>query len=319
MSQSISDISDLSLNSPIQPLNDVLLAPFGVQVDIKRDDLIDPLISGNKWRKLTGHVASLSNQQQPHLVTMGGVWSNHVHATARLCALNNWQCTAIIRGPEPSQLTPMLTDIQHWNSGIKFISREDYRQLRTASEASDDEMIQQLTGIRDAYFIPEGGNHSASLEGFKTLAEQLAPDYHAIYMAVGTGTSLAGVLSHYRNPETQFHGILALQAGDSQAVTIEQLTGEHHDRLHLNADCTFGGFAKTTQALNEFIYRVWQATGLITEPVYTAKALYALYQDVQRGLYPEDSRLLFIHTGGLQGLRGYQDRRLQELCRQAGF
>ena len=274
-------------------------------VDVKREDLIHPTLSGNKYRKLHGHLDHLRQSNLGGVVTMGGPWSNHLHACSWLCHQLKIPCVLLVRGHAPEQYSAMLTDAMRWGAQIEFVPRQLYRELRLAYEAGDTSSL--LQSWPDYYFIPEGGRHLESGAGFKALAEELQHDYDAVYMAVGTATSIAGLMRHWSNCETEFHGVLAVDAIVSQSETIELLAGDVEGQYKLRDEFIFGGYARTTEELNDFIQQTYTDLALPLEPVYTAKAFYGLVSDIKANRHPVDSRLLFIHSGGLQGLRGFDD------------
>ena len=292
-----------------------------IHVDIKRDDLIDPIISGNKYRKLKAHLLDFRAQDYAGIVTMGGPWSNHVHALAKCCFDQGIPLTCIIRGPEPKQYSQMLRDVMNWQAELVFISRTDYRQLRESYRSTSSAHI--LNDYADYYFIPEGGFGSQALAGCRDIAaeitEHITEQYDYLYLAVGTGTTMAGLLAAESSGAKEIIGVCALDAGDSHKSTIKKLAVQNQTDWQLCRDFIGSGFAKSSEDLEDFMWQVYQDTGVITEPVYTAKALYALYQHVREDRFKPETRLLFLHTGGLQGLRGFNSDICQKLAAAAGF
>ena len=293
------------LPSPLETLSNHSLLKNNIAVDVKRDDLIHPTLSGNKYRKLKGHIKKYSSTDYEGIITMGGAWSNHLHATGWVCNQLGISLQVIVRGPEPKHLSDTLSDIQAWGSEIEFVSRAEYRQLRECYETQSKDVPPCLAKRPNHYFIPEGGRHKQSLEGMAELASELEHTYDAVYMAVGTATTLASLIAHWHNPATIFNGILAIDAEASQLQTLNLIAPDNSNPLLLRKDYLFGGYAKCSAELSEFIIATQQTYGLILEPVYTAKAFYALTEDVNSGRIKPNSRILFIHSGGLQGLRGF--------------
>ena len=307
--------SSLTLNIP-SPLESFTFSEFDTKaphIDIKRDDLIHGTLSGNKLRKLAGHLSNLQSEQMCGLLTMGGPWSNHLHACGWLCYQLDIPMVALVRGEQPDTLSNMLSDLRNWGIELRFISRGEYRHLRRYYESSSVDMPEIFAEFSDYYFIPEGGRGPLAIDGLSELAAEVNHDYDAVYVGVGTATTLAGLVAHWSNPETHFYGVLAVDAMQSQMQTIEQLAGEFRNRVTLLSEFTFGGFAKITPDLAQFMADIYQHTGLPLEPVYTAKALYAMRSHINEGRYDEQAKILFIHTGGLQGLRGYDNRQLEPL------
>lgn len=310
---------NVSVPSPVQNLNDPLLESYGITVDVKRDDLIHPVISGNKYRKLAGHLAQINKTPGQGVVTMGGPWSNHLHATAWLCAAKNWPCTVLVRGHKPKRLSAMLTDLETWGTNIVFISRADYRELREAYEAGHHSQTPLMAPYQSCYFIPEGGYHMNARSGINSLIDELEQEYDAVYLGIGTATTLGGLVAGWKESKTHFWGIQAVDATESQKANINRLAPNSICKFSLTPDYQFGGFARTTEQLIEFMCQCYKRTELVLEPIYTAKAMFALYEHIQQGMYSNGQRLLFIHTGGLQGLRGYEDDRLKTLATVAGY
>jgi 1-aminocyclopropane-1-carboxylate deaminase len=250
---------------------------------------------------------------------MGGVWSNHIHACAYWARTLGLACTVLLRGPNPKQPNQLLQDLAQWGTEIRFLTRNDYRALRLAYEHDQLDSISHLKDFHGYLFIPEGGCHPLAQSGIRQLAEEIQGSYKAVYIAVGTGTTVGGLISSWPNDDCHFYGIQAVTATASQERIIHSFLQHETVRLTLCADYQFGGFARVNDELIDFMLAIYAKTGLITEPVYTAKTLFALYDHIKQGIHQAGDRLLFIHTGGLQGLRGFQQTRLNALCSSAGF
>ncbi|MDE2427776.1 MAG: pyridoxal-phosphate dependent enzyme [Burkholderiales bacterium] len=270
---------------------------------IKRDDLLHPLVSGNKFRKLKYPLLALRGQQ-PHLVTMGGPWSNHLHALAHAAALHGYAATALVRG-HVGMHSATLDDCRQSGMQVHFVTHEAYRLLR------DDPLqwrqhIAQLT--EQHVWLPEGGSAPEALHGVAEIVRELPLTPDIIAVACGTGATLAGLLAGLRG-QAQVIGVAAfknagylhqeiarlLQQADYPAYDNYQLLTEHHH----------GGYAKTSPALARFCQQFTDETGIPLEPVYTGKMLFALSQLWFAGAIPRQARVVAIHTGGLQGARGF--------------
>jgi len=311
---------NLNLPSPLKPLQDPYLEPFQVSIDVKHDELIDPLISGNKFRKLKCIIADYSEQDHQGIVSMGGAWSNHLHALSKVCFELEIPFIALVRGSEPERYSGTLQDIKSWGAKVAFINSADYRTLRLAYE--HDKLGQHpLCAVwKNKLFIPEGGYGLASLQGLQELVDEIPTEYDYIYVGVGTGTTLAGLATALGgNSDTKLVGVAAVDARKSQEENVHKLISNSVSNWQLDTDHCFNGFAKVNEQLIDFMDGIYSRSGLITEPIYTAKTLYALYEHIQQGNIASKSKVLFIHTGGLQGLRGYDEPRLVNLCRKAGF
>ena len=309
----------LAIPSPIQSLDLTCFKQKNIQVEIKRDDVIDPIISGNKFRKLQGHLADYQRGDFSGFISMGGPWSNHLHALAKVCYDSKLPLVCLIRGPEPKTYSQALVDITNWGARLVFLTRAEYRELREAYISNKISETETLKSYDKHYFLPEGGYGQQAMVGIEALANELPSDYDYIYLGVGTGTTMAGLINAYRGTATKIMGILALKAGNSQSETIKRLCPEPKHSWQLYDDFVGSGFAQSSHELETFMAHIYNEVALITEPVYTAKALYGLCQHIDKSVIQRDSKVLFLHTGGLQGLRGYSSETCRKLAIAAGF
>ncbi|MEB0138861.1 MULTISPECIES: 1-aminocyclopropane-1-carboxylate deaminase/D-cysteine desulfhydrase [unclassified Undibacterium] len=278
-----------------------------LQLWIKRDDLLHPQVSGNKFRKLKFPLQALAGQPA-HLVSMGGLWSNHIHALAHAAAAAGLASSALIRG-QAGMHSAMLDDCRALGMQIHFVDRLGYRALRSEAEA----WRRHVPADASAYhWLPEGGSSAAALHGVAELVAETQAQLgflpEVVALACGSGATTAGVLAglqghsavlavavlknaHYLHAEM---ARLLLEAGYPAYPNYRLLTTFHH-----------GGYAKTSAALLAFCQRFEAETGILIEPVYTGKMLYALHVLCHAGYFRRGTRLLAIHTGGLQGLRGF--------------
>ncbi|OWK71183.1 1-aminocyclopropane-1-carboxylate deaminase/D-cysteine desulfhydrase [Pedobacter sp. AJM] len=267
---------------------------------VKRDDLIDPYISGNKWRKLKYILEKAKAERKNHLVTFGGAYSNHLVATAAAAARSGLQATAFVRGEEVKN--EMLLICSLYGMNLIFVDRESYKNKAG--------LYQRHFGSNDStYFIDEGGASAEAVQGCSEIISELTETYDHIFVAAGTGTTAAGLLKGIQDAglNTKLHVIPVLKGGSFIADEIVRYTALSN-HLILHTDYHFAGYAKTTPALLDFIKKFTQETGVLIDPVYTAKMFYAildLYQ--QNQILPTDS-ILAIHTGGLLGLLGMKDK-----------
>jgi len=305
-------------DTPLMVLDDPWLDPYNVRIFIKRDDLIDSRVSGNKLRKLKYALRRYQKSGYSGIISFGGSWSNHLHATSCVAEKYSIPMIAIVRGEVPPTPSATLIDIQLSGTSIHHVSRSDYREFRALAEQerlSESDFIQQWP---DYMVIPEGGCSSDAITGVADIITEDEIDFEAIYLACGTGATLAGLAVGLANqPDTRLTGIAALKAGDSLMQNVQRLLDHHQfgysNNWRINDQFHFGGFAKTTPELIEFMCHLYERTGLISEPVYTGKTLFALYQHIQQGHFAAGSKVMLLHTGGLQGLRGYQNKGLEQL------
>lgn len=286
------------MNERYSPIQEIVLSSH--RISVKRDDLIDPFISGNKWRKLKYILDDASRKQKKHLVTFGGAYSNHLVATAAAAARSNFEATAFVRGENLNN--EMLTICQLYGMRLIFVDREKYSNKR-------DLFDQHFAAATDAYFIDEGGASDEAVLGCSEIIDELPEIYDHIFCAAGTGTTAAGLLKgiNAKNLCTRLHIIAALKGG---GFLKEEIIKYEKDasRLTLHTDYHFGGYAKTTPELIEFIELFSAKTGMLIDPVYTGKMFYAIEQLLNNGQIKADAKILAIHTGGLFGILGMKER-----------
>lgn len=292
----ISEMIDLQFHSPVEQIFDPLFIEKKVQVFMKRDDLIHPFISGNKWRKLKYILQKAEQEKKDHLITFGGTWSNHLLATACAAAKFGFKSTGIVRGEKVSNT--LLTFCKLFGMDLKFTDRESYRDKKALFSRFS-------SGDQNTLFIDEGGTGIEAVKGCSELVEELDMDYDHIFCACGTGTTAAGILNglSQNNSKTSFHAVPVLKNGEFLREDIRQYLTKNID-FQLHTDYHFGGYAKTTQELIRFIKDFPASTGIMIDPVYTGKLLYAVYDLIRKDLFEEGSTILVIHTGGLFGLLG---------------
>jgi 1-aminocyclopropane-1-carboxylate deaminase len=291
---------DFEIFSPVEQIRHELFDKQGLKVFIKRDDLIHPMISGNKWRKLKYLLKQAQAERKTHLVTFGGAYSNHLLATAAAAARFGFASTGFVRGEMVTNDTLMLCRLH--GMSLIFTPRENYRDksaLYGKHFAHDNE----------AFFIDEGGASPLGAKGCSELVNELSEDYDHLFCACGTGTTAAGIINGITRQglKTQFHGVPVLKNGDFLKDDIgSYLTAPAEFDLH--TDYHFGGYAKATAELIAFIKAFVASTGILIEPVYTGKMLYALFDLAEKNHFKPGSRILAIHTGGMLGLLGMRDK-----------
>lgn len=282
--------------SPVQKLE---LLPF-TNLFVKRDDLIDPYISGNKWRKLKYILFRAQKEHKTRLITFGGAYSNHLVATAAFASRSGLKSTAFVRGESVKNEMLMLCSL--FGMELIFTDRESYKDKKRLFEKhfGDDEQ---------AFFIDEGGASIEATIGCSEIINELPIHYDHIFCAAGTGTTAAGLLKGIQdqNLKTKLHIIPVLKGGSFIKDEIEKYTplSEH---LELHLDYHFGGYAKTTPELIEFIKLFTANTGLLIDPIYTAKMFYSIVDLQKQNLIGANDKILAIHTGGLLGMFGMKDK-----------
>ncbi|MEJ5057800.1 MULTISPECIES: 1-aminocyclopropane-1-carboxylate deaminase/D-cysteine desulfhydrase [unclassified Pseudomonas] len=295
--------------APLEPLHLDWLAKANIEVAILRLDQIDPLISGNKWFKLIEHLKVADRNGSKGIISLGGAHSNHLHALAAAGKRFGFATVGLLRG-HPQQ-TPTVKDLQvgmqlHWLG---------YGGYRARHEAGFWEPW--LAQYPDLLAVPEGGGGLPGARGcqqLKTLVDRQLNtlgwnDYDGWWLACGTGTTLAGLVMAEAG-EHPVYGALAVPDDHGVAQQVERIVeeaGVNHPSYEL-LDASRGGFAKVDPKLLDFIEQTEQASGIPMEPLYTGKALLALKQQVEAGKFVRGTRLIFIHTGGLQGRRGFNSK-----------
>ncbi|WP_349025395.1 pyridoxal-phosphate dependent enzyme [Methyloglobulus sp.] len=285
--------------SALTKIDDPLLEKHDVNLWLKRDDLLHPVISGNKWRKLKYNLNEALSLGADTIISMGGAYSNHLHVLAYVGKILDLKTIGIIRGERPTSLTPTLEDMENWGMDLRFIPRSDYRHYRSYRHWQD------LPGLKpNQFWLPEGGATGLALKGVAELVEEIDIPYDTLCVACGTGTTFAGLINAV-SKEVSVLGLAALKNADFLQSDVQSLlTGEFHLWEIFHA-YHFGGFAKLNPKLALFMTEFEQKTSIPLEPVYTGKMLYGLYDLISKDYFKPGHRVIAIHTGGLQGKRGY--------------
>ena len=284
--------------SILSRIQDKRLDNHGVELWLKRDDLLHPVISGNKWRKLKyilNHALALKTHT---VVSMGGAYSNQLHALAYVGRELGLKTRAFIRGEQPARFSPTLLDLQGWGMQLDFISRSDYRELRQYK--NHDSLPGTVCG---EYWLPEGGATELALQGVEEIVAEIDMPYDILCVACGTGTTLAGLVKAV--PESrQVLGIAALKgAAYLQDEVGKLLQSPKKSNWAINLDYHCGGFAKITPQLLAFIEQFERQHNIALDQVYNAKMMWAVFDLLEQGYFKRGQRIVAIHTGGLQGMR----------------
>ncbi len=285
--------------SILTKIDDPLLAQYQVELWMKRDDLLHPVISGNKWRKLKYSLDHALSLGADTLVSMGGAYSNHLHALAYVGKVLGLKTVGLVRGEQPETLTPSLLDMKNWGMELRFVSRTDYRLLRQYKNHH------ALPGLEARqYWLPEGGALGLALKGVAELVTEIAVPYDTFCVPCGTGTTLAGIVDAV--PErVSVLGFAALKNAGFLTGEVEAMLTHPRNNWQINSDYHFGGFAKTNADLSAFIEDFELKTTIPLEPVYTGKMMYAVYDLIKKHYFKPGERIIAVHTGGLQGKRGF--------------
>jgi len=288
-----------NLPTPIHQIQELQFEDKGVQLFLKRDDLIHPEISGNKWRKLKYNLIAAQQQQHDTILTFGGAYSNHIAATAAACRLVGMKSIGIIRGEELSKKeNRTLRKAADDGMRLKFISRENYRRK---TEAAFLETLGKQ--FQKFFLIPEGGSNELGIKGCAEIMNEVQEQFDFICVACGTGTTMAGILSATHHKQNVI-GFPAFKSGEDLEKVLQQLLNTDNntaDSCELMSDYHFGGYARHTPELLQFIRSFKAKHQIELDFIYTGKMLFGVYDLIQKDFFPSGSKILAIHTGGLQG------------------
>ena len=272
--------------------------PGNSQLFIKRDDLLHPLISGNKWRKLQYSLLNALQHDISHIISFGGGFSNHLHALGYCCHRLGIRLTAIVRGDYSANPSPMLSDLARWQSELIYVNKLTYQQ-----RSEPDYLAQLQAEFPGALIIPEGGSNELALAGVAGIVSEFTQSYDYIVAPVASGGTLAGLIHATRNSSTQVLGIAVLKGQDYLEQLVNGLLPEAAEHWSIVHDYHFGGYAKHNSDLSDFCQQFSQQTSIPIEPVYSGKLVWAVKQLLAKGYFAANSRILLLHTGGLQGAR----------------
>lgn len=262
-----------------------------IQLSVLRLDKIHPLISGNKWFKLRFYLDDAKKLNKKTIVTYGGAWSNHILATAAAAKKNDLQSIGIIRGERPAVFSSTLLQSQESGMKLIFISRDKYKENFIPNEIEDE----------NNYIIAEGGMGEKGVDGASTILDHCRrEEFTHICCAIGTGTMMSGLINAAL-PSNHVIGISVLKNNPGTEKVIQSFVRNNQSAYNIIHDYHFGGYAKYNSGLLDFMNSYYSQTNIPTDFVYTGKLFYALHDMVSNDYFPEGSKLLAIHSGGIQG------------------
>jgi 1-aminocyclopropane-1-carboxylate deaminase len=265
---------------------------------VKREDRIHQHISGNKYRKLKYNIAQAGADGKQTLLTFGGAFSNHILALAAVGKEFGFETIGIIRGEELADQVdknPTLKFAKSCGMRFKFMSREAFR-----NKTSDDFIEHLKIEFGDFYIIPEGGTNTLAIKGCEEILTKQDADFDYICCSVGTGGTISGLINAAQ-PHQKILGFPALKGDFLQEEISNFATNLNWELI---TEYHFGGYAKITTELISFINQFKEDYGIPLDPVYTGKLMYGVMDLLKKGYFPEHSKILVIHTGGLQGILG---------------
>jgi len=285
----------LKSHSPLQPLTSTLFKEHNLNVYVKRDDLIHPYISGNKWRKCFYLLEHIINNGYRTAVTFGGAYSNHIHAFAYACNQLGLKSVGIIRGDELAgkPLNKTLSFAQEHGMKLVFVSRDEYKKRY------DEHYNNELAIQHNAYVVPEGGTTLFAVDGFKEMLTEIRNNiqFDSIFVPCGSGGTIAGINANLLPNETVY-GINVLKGTESELLnTLKEFSSIK--QYIINNDYHFGGYAKHTPELIDFMQSFEQEFEIELEEVYSSKMFYAFFDMVRKGSF-KNKTVVLCHTGGLQ-------------------
>ncbi len=315
--------------SRVDCLKHPLFSHHNLQIMIKRDDLIHPIISGNKWRKLKYNIIH-AKQHNKGVISFGGAYSNHIHALAFACHQAKIKAIGIIRGESKYADNFTLKWARHWGMALNFVDRRTYKQR------DNIEYLQQLQRqYNDYYIIPEGGSNSLAVTGVGEIMTELAQEcqFDSLLTPVGSGGTFAGLITGDNN-QHKLLGIAVLKQPSTMSIRTSIRTSIKAPKTHSQQGLTAqvynllpdhakkftnwqvlpqyhrGGYAKFSQQDSQKLIEFSQITGVKVEPVYSGKMILALLDLIADGYFPANHKIVLLHTGGLQGLGGLAERGL---------
>lgn len=310
-------LSSVVRKTPVQQLLWEDAGRLGVEVWCKRDELLHPYLSGNKFYKLHGHLLAFIRSPCRTIVSFGGPYSNHLYALAAAGAELGINTVGIVRGERPAAPAATLNDLEQQGMRLLFVSRSDYRRRNDADWVAGQ---CALHGIERPYVVPEGGGGLTGAAGCvdwgrETLAMcPVRPD--RVCVAAGTGTTSAGLSLAMTNLDLHVFSVLRGRPAEarrfvSEIRSVQQalsaqlgLKNRVSCEITLETDYHCGGYAKFPAELRAFVERFEAQTGVLLDPVYTAKLFWGIWHKISTGAWPETRRILVFHSGGLQGRRG---------------
>ncbi len=303
----LNNLPEFNLEIDNQQITLPFLEEFGVELWIKREDKIHKQISGNKFRKLKYNIKEAQKLNKKNILTYGGAYSNHILAVAASGNLNGLKTIGIIRGEELGKnldktlsTNSTLAQAKEYGMKFEFVTREAYRNKNT-NEFIDG--LKQKFG--DFYLVPEGGTNQLAIKGCEEILTIQDKKFDYICVAVGTGGTISGLINSIQNHQ-KILGFPALK-GDFLKKDIEGLIRKQNKWSLIN-EYHFGGYGKFNTDLIRFINEFKEKTKVLLDPIYTGKMIFGLVDLIKKGKFQKGTKILAIHTGGIQGIEGFNKK-----------
>ncbi len=299
-------------NIPLQEVVEDFLTERNIKLFVLREDLIHPEISGNKWRKLKYNIQEAKNKGLKKVVTFGGAYSNHIAATAAAGNYFGLETVGIIRGEETLPLNTTLQLAVDNGMKFKYVSRSFYRD-----DKYNPTFLKELKKeVGDFYLVPEGGSNAFAVKGCTEIIKNINIDFDVITCACGTGGTIAGIIASLDNSK-EIIGFPALKGGDFLVDDINRLLESYqatfnqsiqNNNWKLNTDFHFGGYGKITNELVDFVNEFKVKHQIPLDLIYTGKMMFGIYHLAKTTEQLNGKNIVIIHTGGLQGNKGFEER-----------
>lgn len=302
---------EISLLNLTPSSNQFIIQKNGVEVFLKREDLLHPLVSGNKFRKLKYNFQEAKKQAKDTILTFGGAFSNHIVATSAAAKLSQLKSVGVIRGEELGgenleqtlSHNETLRNAKEMGMQLLFVDRETYRNKDNPTYI---DALKRKLG--DFYLVPEGGTNDLAVKGCEEILSETDKDFNVICCPVGTGGTVSGII----NSSHEQHYILGFSAlrGDFLKDEVNQRVKKNNWEIII--DYHFGGYAKVDRTLIDFINDFKTNYKVLLDPIYTGKMMYGIFDRIEKGEFPKNTRILAIHTGGLQGISGINKKLIKK-------
>ena len=279
---------------------------YNIKTYIKRDDLLHPEISGNKWRKLKYNLIKAEELGYTTLLTFGGAYSNHIYAVASAGKIFGFKTIGIIRGEEHLPLNPTLQFAVNSGMELHYLDRSTYRNRNELYFQND-----LIKKYGNAYVIPEGGSNMLALKGVAEIIDSIKQDYSHICCANGTGGTISGIICGLKGNKKVL-GFPSLKGAGFLNEVVNQFVSQYsehqYDNYNIILDYHFGGYAKINYELVKFMDLFYSINQIRLDPIYTSKMMYGINNLIEQKYFHSDDVIIAVHTGGLQGLMGMDNK-----------
>ncbi|PZX48502.1 1-aminocyclopropane-1-carboxylate deaminase/D-cysteine desulfhydrase [Algoriphagus chordae] len=290
--------------APTQLLSHPLLVEKGIEMAIKRLDLVHPEISGNKFFKLKYNLEKAKNEGKNKILTFGGAFSNHIYATAEAAKVQNLEAIGVIRGERTTPLNATLSHSERLGMQLHFMDRNSYRNK---TEPTFLAILKEKFG--DFYLIPEGGTNELAIRGTKEILDIADQQFSYICSSIGTGGTFSGLYASLTSHQhlLGFSSLKGEFIHQEIADLIQKYQLESRGTYEVFTAYHFGGYAKHKQELIDFLWWFYERFGIMLDPIYTGKMAFGIWDLIKKDYFKKGSKILMIHSGGLQGNAGFTE------------